>query len=191
MEQTKKDFVGCDSLRTLSFQLGASIFDGLTEKERNGVVFLVGLWRGGSFIAICVDEFLSYLGVKTDCVAVRTSYYIVDQKKKDITVHSLDYLKSTVKPGDLVVLLDDVWDSGTSIQKVRHEMLALGANVKIAVIHYKPTNSKFPLLEPDHFVKESNDWIVYPHELVGLSEEEIDHNYGSHVLQLLKARQRK
>lgn len=180
-----KRFVGPEELRDLSFGLGKTI--GLElQKTNQRKVFLVGLWRGGGFITICVDEILSRFGIETDCVAVRTSRYIgVDQATEEVKVHSLGYLKNTIQPDDVVILIDDVWDSGKSIMKVKEIISSFGAKVLIGVIFFKPTRNKFPTERPDFFVEESNEWLNFPHELEGLSESEIESHFGDYVHSLL------
>lgn len=37
---------------------------------------------------------------------------------------------------------------------------------------YKPTNKQVDIT-PDYFVHESKDWLVFPHELSGLTPDEI------------------
>ena len=64
-----KVFVAADDLLQDSFQLAAEIANAGFEPD-----FLVGLWRGGSAVGIAVQEGLDYFGVKTDHIAIRTSY---------------------------------------------------------------------------------------------------------------------
>ena len=37
---------------------------------------------------------------------------------------------------------------------------------------YKPQNNTTDIV-PDYYVNESDEWLVFPHEIAGLSEEEI------------------
>jgi hypoxanthine phosphoribosyltransferase len=187
----KKRFISPDELRLKSFQLGKQISDKLqNSNETKEKVYVVGLWRGGSFIACCVDEFLQRKGFKTDCVAVRTSRYCgIGQEKSDIQVHSLGYLRHNVKENDRVILVDDVWDSGTSIQEVKKTLADLKANVQIAVVFFKPMKNKFPNDSPMFFVEESDEWLCFPHELEGLDDDEIVDYFGASVLELLELEQ--
>ena len=45
--------------------------------------------------------------------------------------------------------------------------------VKIATPWYKPGNNQTSLV-PDYVLHETDAWIVFPHELAGLSFEEIE-----------------
>ena len=46
------------------------------------------------------------------------------------------------------------------------------ANVRIATVYYKPLRNRSRLV-PDYYVHATEQWLVFPHELVGLSAEEI------------------
>jgi hypoxanthine phosphoribosyltransferase len=66
--------------------------------------------------------------------------------------------------GKDLLLVDDVWDSGKTLQFIKKYLLDHGAkSVKIAVVYYKPTKS---LVEgkPDFFVAETDKWVAHPWE---------------------------
>jgi hypothetical protein len=70
-----------------------------------------------------------------------------------------------------------VFDSGHSIEALLNELkskmrLNMPAKVKIATPWYKPNNNQTKLT-PDYYLHETDNWIVFPHELAGLSFEEI------------------
>jgi hypothetical protein len=49
---------------------------------------------------------------------------------------------------------------------------AAGAKIRIATVYYKPERRRSSLV-PDLFVHETNRWLVFPHEIQGLTREEI------------------
>jgi hypoxanthine phosphoribosyltransferase len=62
-----------------------------------------------------------------------------------------------------VLVVDDVWDTGTTVMAVRDRLLQAGATVDIAVLHFKPKKSLFPTTtRPDFYAEETDAWIVYP-----------------------------
>lgn len=63
--------------------------------------------------------------------------------------------------GKRVVIIDEVWDSGTTIAAVTARVRAAGGRPVTAVLHYKPGRSRVDI-QPDHFVVETDAWIVYP-----------------------------
>jgi hypoxanthine phosphoribosyltransferase len=63
--------------------------------------------------------------------------------------------------GKRVLVIDEVWDSGTTIAAVSERIRAAGGEPVTAVLHYKPARSKVDLV-PDHYIVETNDWVLYP-----------------------------
>jgi hypoxanthine phosphoribosyltransferase len=63
--------------------------------------------------------------------------------------------------GRRVLIVDEVWDSGTTIAAVSGRVRAAGGEPITAVLHYKPARSRVDLV-PDHYMVETDDWIVYP-----------------------------
>ena len=63
--------------------------------------------------------------------------------------------------GKRVVVIDEVWDSGTTIAAVAARIEAAGGVPVTAVLHYKPGRSQVDLV-PDHYVVETDAWVVYP-----------------------------
>ena len=45
-------------------------------------------------------------------------------------------------------------------------------DMRIACPWYKPQNNKTDIV-PDYYINQSDEWLVFPHEIAGLSEEEI------------------
>jgi hypoxanthine phosphoribosyltransferase len=145
--------------------------------------FIVGIWRGGAPIGIAVQEFFEYKDAPTDHIAVRTSsYYGINQQSKEIKVHGLHYLIENANATDKLLIVDDVFDSGRSVEALInqvHSLMRLNApqEIRIATPWYKPDNNKTKLV-PDYYVHKSADWLVFPHELSGLSVEEIREGKG-------------
>jgi uncharacterized protein len=63
--------------------------------------------------------------------------------------------------GKRVLVVDEVWDTGTTIAAVVERVELAGGRPTTAVLHYKPARSKVALV-PDHFVVATDDWVVYP-----------------------------
>jgi hypoxanthine phosphoribosyltransferase len=139
---------------------------------------LVGIWRGGAPIGIAVQELLSYHGIECDHIAVRTSsYYGIDQQSKEVRVYALGYLVDTLGPDDRLLVIDDVFDSGRSVEAFLAELAGrcrynMPETVGIATVYFKPSRN-VTRLKPDFYVHETEDWLVFPHEICGLTEDEI------------------
>ncbi|HUS77355.1 MAG TPA: phosphoribosyltransferase [Patescibacteria group bacterium] len=66
-------------------------------------------------------------------------------------------------PGKRVLLVDDVSDSGTSLEAANEHVLSHGASeVRIATLHIKPWSR----LRPEYAASETDRWVVYPWEKV-------------------------
>jgi hypoxanthine phosphoribosyltransferase len=169
----EKRFITAQELLEDSFRVAAKVYeDGFRPQ------FIVGIWRGGAPIGIAVQEYFDFKKVETDHIAVRTSsYYGINQQSKEIKVHGLHYIIENANADDGLLIVDDVFDSGRSIEALIAQLKKLSRNnmptdVRIACPWYKPQNSKVDLV-PDYYVHESSEWLVFPHELSGLTPEEI------------------
>ena len=168
-----KIFISAQELLEDSFRLAHRIFeDGFHPN------FIVGIWRGGTPVGIAVQEYFEYKGVQTDHIAVRTSsYYGIDKQSKEIRVHGLHYLVENANFDDTLLIVDDVFDSGRSVHALIRTIRELSRNntpgdIRIACPWYKPTKNAVDF-EPDYYLHESADWLVFPHELDGLDLDEI------------------
>ena len=65
-----------------------------------------------------------------------------------------------------VLVVDEVWDSGTTIAAVTDRVRQAGGLPTTAVLHYKPTNSVVPGA-PDVYAVETDRWVVYPFKAGG------------------------
>lgn len=63
--------------------------------------------------------------------------------------------------GQRVLVVDEVWDTGTTIEAVVERVRMAGGRPTTAVLHYKPGRSTAGTV-PDHFVVATNAWVVYP-----------------------------
>ena len=169
----QKRFITAQELLEDSFRVAAKVYeDGFRPQ------FIVGIWRGGAPIGIAVQEFFDFKKVETDHIAVRTSsYYGINQQSKEIKVHGLHYIIENANADDGLLIVDDVFDSGRSIEALiaQLELLTrknMPSDVRIACPWYKPKNSKVDF-KPDYYVHESDEWLVFPHELSGLTQEEL------------------
>jgi len=169
----EKKYITAQELLEDSFRLASKVYeDGFRPQ------FIVGIWRGGAPIGIAVQEYFDFKKVDTDHIAVRTSsYYGINQQSKEIKVHGLHYIIENANASDGLLIVDDVFDSGRSIDALIKQLEKLSRknmpeDVRVACPWYKPKNSKVERV-PDYYIHESDEWLVFPHELSGLSHSEI------------------
>jgi hypoxanthine phosphoribosyltransferase len=129
--------------------------------------YLVAMWRGGSPIGIAVQEVLEYHAIEVDHIAIRTSSYLgIDQQYKTVRVHAVDYLVSRLSAEDQLLLIDDVFDSGRSLEAVIAELKRrcrrnLPEMIRIATVYYKPTRNRSTLV-PDYYVHATDCYWLRP-----------------------------
>ncbi len=177
----EKVFIGANDLLVDSFALAVKVYESGFRPT-----FLVGLWRGGTAVGIAVQEGLERLGVKTDHIAVRTSYAgpseytkrAEKKKKRGIEVHGLRYLLERVNEGDTMLIVDDVFSSGRSVQAVLDKLQRKARrnaphDIRTAAVWHRPTDGA---PAPDYFVHQTDDWLVLPYELSDLTPEELAAN---------------
>ena len=168
-----KVYITADQLLLDSFKLAEQIYLSGFKPD-----FIIGVWRGGAPVGIAIQEYLDFIGIETDHIAIRTSsYYGIDQASKTVRVHGLDYIIDNINSDDDVLLVDDVFDSGRSIQAIFERMRQktranMPRTMKTACPWYKP-NRNTTDMKPDYYVHETDNWLVFPHELKGLTLAEI------------------
>ena len=173
--RVKKHFITAEQLLEDSFTLAWQVF-----ASGYRPTCIVGVWRGGSPVCIALHELLHLLGVESDHIPVRTSSYTgIAQREEEVSVAGLDYVTTRFGGNDRLLLVDDVYDTGLSLQQV---IARLGDHfggdipeIRIATPWFKPGNNRTGR-KPDYFLHESDEWLVFPHELEGLDCGELrDH----------------
>ena len=171
-----KRYINAEELLIASYDLAASIInDGFFPD------FIVAIWRGGTPVGIAVQEFMEYCGIKTDHIAIRTSSYIgIDHRGKEVNVHNLGYLLDSIEADHRLLIVDDIFDTGKSIEAVIAEIKKMARRntpeqIRVATPYFKPSKNLTDRT-PHYYNEELDDWLVFPHELCGLLPEEIMDN---------------
>jgi hypoxanthine phosphoribosyltransferase len=167
-----KLFIQSEELLKDSFNLAWQVYESGYRPN-----YIIGVWRGGAPIGIAVQEFLDVLGVPSDHIAIRTSHYKgIDLRDSQVQVYGLNYIIKQVESEDSLLIVDDVHDTGISIQKIISDLqTACKKNtpeIKVATPYFKPKKNKTER-KPDFYIHETEKWLVFPHELEGLSMDEI------------------
>jgi len=170
----EKQYLTAQNLLEDSYALARQILDSDFKPT-----FIVAIWRGGAPIGIAVQEFLAVHGIDSDHIAIRTSSYAaaIDQQQKEVKVHGLNYLVKNLEHHDRLLLVDDVYDTGRSIEAIIQELkrktrLNMPEDVRVAVPYFKPSRNQTNRV-PDYYLHETDAWLKYPHSLEGLSAEDI------------------
>jgi hypoxanthine phosphoribosyltransferase len=184
----KKEFLPFDTVRNNALKLAYRIYnDGFVPD-----VIYVSL-RGGAYLGNVLSEYFKIVH-KGDrpvyyAAVVARSYTDVAKSEK-IRIDGWTYSPEHLRVGDKVLLVDDIFDSGRTINYLAQVILDKGIprkDLKVAVHDYKYFTDKEEQLpiQPDYWcrkhevsIHDEGYWIHYmSHELVGLAETELAENY--------------
>ena len=167
-----KTVLSAQELLEDSFRLGLKVLESGFRPT-----LIIAIWRGGTPVGMAVQEILAYAGIEADHIAIRTSSYIDVDQRGAVAVHGLNYIIKKICYDDRLLIVDDVFDTGNTIKAVIEELSRRARDntpedIRIAVPWYKPSRNETDL-EPDYFMRETAEWLVFPHELDALSESEL------------------
>lgn len=186
-----KEFLPYETVRNDALKIAHKIFqDGFIPD-----VIYASL-RGGAYMANVISEYFKILASKEKfhpvlyAGVVARSYSDVANHTK-VFIDGWTYPPQNLRPGDKILLIDDIFDSGNTINCLVKELMNSRGipreDIKVVVHDYKYfTYYKEQLeIQPDYWCRrfditkpEENRWIHYmSHELVGLSNEELEENY--------------
>ena len=175
----EKTFVSAEDLLQDSFELALRIHESEFRPS-----FILGVWRGGAPVGIAVQEVLETLQCPTNHFAIRTASYGARTKSFDgnealpeVQVMGLQHVVDVVTRGDRLLIIDDIFDSGRSVDAIIQNLTArcgenMPQNLRVATIYYKPKRNLTKRI-PDFYIHETDEWTVFPHELRGCSEDEL------------------
>jgi hypoxanthine phosphoribosyltransferase len=183
-----KEFLPYDAVRNNALKLAHRIYhDGFVPD-----VIYVSL-RGGAYLGNVISEYFKVVRKGARPVyyaAVVARSYTGVRKAEQIKVEGWTYDPAHLRVGDKVLLVDDIFDSGRTINYLAGIILEKGIprdDLKVAVHDYKYIYDKPDQLpvQPDYWcrrfdlsLKEEDRWIHYmSHELVGLTAEELETYY--------------
>jgi hypoxanthine phosphoribosyltransferase len=186
----RKDFLAYQTVRNNAIKLADRIFrQGFTPD-----VIYVSL-RGGAYMGNVISEYFKL--VRKDrrpiyyAAVVARSYRDVGEQDK-VRVDGWTYDPEYLRSGDKVLLVDDIFDTGRTVNHLVEIIMDKGIprqDVRVAVHDYKLRRylSRQLPVQPDYYCRfhelatpEQDFWIHYlSHELVGLSEQEKKEYYFS------------
>ena len=172
----EKVYLDAQQLLEDSFELAARVL-----KSGFRPTFIAAVWRGGAPMGIAVQELLAYHGIETDHIAIRSSsYHAIDQQAASVKVMGLNYLAKKISFEDKLLIVDDVYDTGKSVEAIIAELRLRARkntpnDIRVAVPYFKPTRNQSGRV-PDFYIHETEAWLKFPHSLEGLSDSEVAEN---------------
>ena len=186
----KKEFLPYEKVRNNALKMAHRIYhDGFIPD-----VIYVSL-RGGVYLGNVISEYFKIVQRRARPVyyaAVVARSYTGIRESDEVKVEGWTYSPESLRIGDKVLLIDDIFDTGKTINHLANVILEKGIprkDLKIAVHDYKYVYNKAEHLpvQPDYWcrkhelsVKDEDIWIHYcSHELIGLTSEELEKYYYS------------
>ncbi len=189
-----KEFIPHDVIRDSALKLAHKMY-----KEDHFIpdVIYVSL-RGGVYMANVFSEYFKMVCMKEKrrpvlyaAVVARSRAAQIPGEDTQVFVDGWTYSPDYLRSGDKILLVDDIFDTGNTVNKLTKIIMDKGIpreDIKIAVYDYKlplyKDNKHLPI-QPDYYCRkhvlnspEDETWIHYLcHEYVGLTYEEIDQVY--------------
>ena len=154
--------------------------------------------RGGAAMANVISEYFKIICRAKNYHPVLYAG-VVGRSYSDIAQHTQVYIDGwtyppeNLRPGDKILLVDDIYDSGRTINCLVETLMNSRGfkreDIKVVVHDYKHFNydngnEKLPI-HPDYYCRkfeinnpDENRWIHYAsHELIGLTKEELETHY--------------
>ncbi len=162
----KKIFLTANGFQRDCARLAKKVLDSAWEPQ-----LVVALWRGGAQPGVILTEIFDFLGRPKPHMVLKCGSYVgIGQQNDAVTfdaaVKMLDELPEQLR----VLVVDDVFDTGRTAAALLERMKHL--QVRTAMVYWKPHVALVPL-RPDFYVRETDEWIVFPHELKGLTQDEV------------------
>jgi hypoxanthine phosphoribosyltransferase len=191
----RKEFLSYDTVRNNALKLAHQINkDGFVPD-----VIYVSL-RGGAYLGNVISEYFKIVrrnGRPVYYAAVVARSYTGVRESGNIMVEGWTYAPEHLRVGDKVLLVDDIFDTGLTVNHLADIILSRGIprnDFKVAVHDYKYFRDKPEQLpvQPDYWCRkhdlsiyDEDMWIHYmSHELVGLKAAELEKYYYSYDPQL-------
>ncbi len=162
-----KIYLSANELMLDSFRLGKMVLDSGWRPD-----VLIALWRGGTPVGVAVHELLLYRGIPTVHMAVKCQSYSGIGQRGEVVFENTEAVFAQIRPDHRVLVVDDIFDSGCTARAVLRRLVPRTAEVRLATLYWKP-NANVTDLRPHYHVRETDAWIVFPHELEGLTVDEI------------------
>ena len=169
MALNDKHYLTADEYLRDSWRLAAAV-----KKSGWQPDILIALWRGGAPVGVALHEYFKVSGWDVQHIPLKcASYTGIGENCGTVEFTHGDIVFGMLRKGDKVLVVDDVFDTGKTAEAVKRRIDATGAEMRMACVYWKP-NKNVTSLTPDYYVKDVGlDWLVFPHEIEGLTMDEI------------------
>ena len=180
----KRKFIPYNTVRANSFKLAHSIY-------KSGFIpdVIYVCLRGGAYMGNVISEYFKVIRKNKAPLfyaAVVARSYFTSEKRYNVVVDGWTYNPEFLRFGEKILFVDDIFDSGYTINHLVSIILEKGLpreDVRIAVHDYKKRLylKQSQSITPDYFASshtienpEDDIWIHYQsHEILGLGEKDL------------------
>lgn len=192
-----KEFIKTETIQKNAFLLAEKIYN---DKFIPSILY-VSL-RGGALLGNVISE---YFKLSTSVshpplyAAVVAQSYTGPQEQEKVLIEGWTYDPQKIRRNDKIILIDDIFDSGRTVNALCDIFIDNGAlreNIRIVVHDYKIRDYELAPQKyaPDYYARklhikkvEQDNWIHYlSHEVDGLTENEINTHYSATLQPVLK-----
>ena len=100
-----------------SFKLGIKVIESGYQPTT-----IITLWRGGATVGIVIDELMSYKKIITNHNVLKTSSYKNTEQLSSVKIFGLDGTLDRLGEKEKILIIDDIFDSGNTIDAVIREI---------------------------------------------------------------------
>ena len=163
-----KQFISADRFMKECFLLANKVYLSGYKPD-----IVLGIWRGGSIPAIVVHEFLRFRRIDVQSAVITIKSYVDIGKQSDkIELDISKKVMSDLRESNNILIVDDILDSGRTMKVLLEKLKRsnIRGKIKVSSVYYKPKTCS---IFPDYYLNETDQWVVFPHELEGLLPQEI------------------
>ncbi len=198
-----KDFIKYETIRDNAIRMAHTIYnDGFVPD-----VIYVSL-RGGAYLGNIISEYFKIRSVHLNSKPVLYAAVVARSYTRptgggarggrvQVVLDGWTYDPKYLRVGDKVLLIDDIFDTGNTINYLAQIILDNGvgaSDLRIAVHDYKERKDSQMTIRPHYYSRkqvvgagESSPWLHYlSHEMVGLTDEEISKYYSKEIAAILQ-----
>ncbi|MDY0361676.1 MAG: phosphoribosyltransferase family protein [Desulforegulaceae bacterium] len=174
-DKVKKFYISPEMLENDSWGFAKKLF-----KKNLDFDLFVGVTRGGAQVSVYIQEVFAVLTkTKKKYATIQAqSYKGVYEASDEVLVDNIEGVMRQIEDGTRIIVIDDIFDRGKTFEAVKKKLLEKidkkNVSLTMAALYYKPEN-RIADMVPDEYYKtfESHQWIVLPHELEELTENEM------------------
>ncbi len=161
----EKTYLSAETYQEDCFRLARQVYDSGWRPDA-----VVALWRGGSVPGMVIHETFDFYGIPISHYCVMCSSYTGIGESGCVQFRCAEEIFAQLTPEMKILVVDDIFDTGRTAACLLNRLS--GPNTRFAVVYWKPFAAKVSCA-PDYFVAKTDNWIVFPHELKGLSHDEV------------------